>query len=57
MNCVLISYSVIYFPEERCILKKNNLKNPKIRPQSESVMSAQTIIQGIRHGTHVYIYI
>lgn len=29
---------------------------PKIRPQSESMMSALTIIQDVRHGTHVHIY-
>lgn len=28
----------------------------KIRPQSESVMSALTIIQEVRHSTHVHIY-
>lgn len=36
--------------------KKGEKKHPKIRPQSESVMSALTIIQDVRHGTLVHIY-
>lgn len=31
-------------------------ENPKIKPQSDSVMSALTIIQDVRHGALVHIY-
>ena len=56
----LMSYAMIYLfisPEQESILKKKRGgKNPKIRPQSESMMSALTIIQDVRHGTPVHIY-